>query len=378
MYGQFHMRDIARMWSEDLIPLWESDFDVLVLTVIVDAVGRIRPTVATTLRTPRWCADWNDALDAAVAKLAIVVERMTYENDPRLANNEERLAAVRARQHEARIRHKEIRRQQHMQHPDMIRLFQADQVAMGWLRHHYPDEVEKRVVRILAAAGLPRRPPTWGAGYVDGVEAITDAAEKGWIAAPRTLRVDELLALDDDAFRNAVARDVRNQDHRIPELRHPLMLHDWMAALQDLEEMTAPRAATHPDGMNLAKLDFRELRSWPTEDVRKLFNARRFLAGVGQRKSEWGRRVRQLTYEATTACHAINEPWYAAEKQARTELADAHADEYSALRRALDPFGVMPGSNRLDPQKFHNRVRRELKALLLAALADGSWKHLLT
>ncbi|MEO3753622.1 hypothetical protein [Streptomyces sp. B6B3] len=371
------LAQVARMPSWDLKPLWQADFHVLVTTAIADAEGRTRPSVAAGLRSSEWCEDWLDALNCAAGDLETAVERMTYTHDPRLDVTDHRLRCVRAALCEARTLHK--RRHQYLTVTELERRrqYRADLVALRWLRNHHREEANTLRRTLLAQAGLPAHPPGWGNDVADGVEVIEQAAENGLLHAPRPPAVDDLLDLSDRAFRARVSDDVCTQNQRITALRHPAMLNDWMAALQELADKTTPTARVDDRNLMLAPLDYHELSVMAAPDVYRIIRARRFYRGVEQRMAEWRHLVQRLIRDAQAAEQRAAQPWSDIEQRVRQHIAERHPRQYAAVRRALAPFGTYPGAADLDPDRFTRKVRGELKHMLMTALDDGTWKQLL-
>lgn len=372
--------DIYRIPSTELMELWRQDFQVLVTTAIADTQGRVHPVVADMLRSAEWCHDWYDALMAAEGELASAHERMAYSGDLRAGATKKRLMRIRTVRDEARVLHRDRMRTEGQNNPAAVRVRQADSVAMAWLRHHHKDWCNVRRGELLRERGMAENRPGYGMSPADGVEAIENAAREGTIPYPSTPEVEALLDLGDEQFRNQVARDIQEQDFRIQELRHPLLLNDWMAALQELEAMTLPLAwaENNSESMTLGRLDVAKLAALPSEEAYKVLRARRFCRALYQRIAEWKRIVRRMARDVAALEEAIARPWYDVEQQVRQELVDKFPEQYSAMRRALDPFGVRPGSNQLDVKKFDNKLRGKVKQIMLDALADGSWVRLLT
>jgi len=356
---------------------WRTDFSALEKAAVADAEGKSTPEERRLLRSPEWCDAWHDALECAASELATAVERMIFTNDQRAIATRATLVAVRTALTEARRLIKHRTKQEGRVTFEKQHYFQADEVALRWLRHHHTTEADARCGTLLAAAGLPPWPPRPPRAH-DSVDGIERAWSAGLLDDPRTAAVDDLLAMDDETFRNAVADDVRHQNRRLAALRHPLLLNDWMAALQDLADMTAPRAGLDERNLQLAPVDFDALWAMTSENARCVLNARRFYRGVEQRMVEWRKVVRRRAREAARAEEEAKRPWEQVQREVRQDLAERHPRQYEALRRALDPFGVRPGSVELDRRRFTEEARRELKRMMLAALADGTWKNLLS
>jgi hypothetical protein len=365
------------MDSWQLKSLWQADLGVLVTTAIADAEGRTQPTVAAALRSTEWYEDWLDALNHASGDLETAVERMTYTHDPRLDETTERLQRVRTALHEARALHKRRQHHETANDPERRRQFRADMVALGWLREHHHQEAQTLRRTLLTKAALPAHPPMRIEDVADGVEFIERAAETGLLRAPRPPAVDELLNLSDQAFQERVSADVRTKNRRITALRHPALLNDWMAALQELADKIAPTARIKHQNLMLAPLDYDELWAMSTTDAYEVINARRFYRSIEQRMAEWRRLVWRLKRDAQAAERKAAQPWRDIERRVRQEIAEHHPRQYAAVRRALARFGTRPGAADLDPKRFTWPVRNELKQIVTTALDNGTWTQLL-
>jgi hypothetical protein len=180
--------------------------------------------------------------------------------------------------------------------------------------------------------------------------------------------------MTDFYFNRTVSNDARVQDGREEGLRHPLLLNDWMAALQDIAIQTGPTAGRIPDTTQLAPLDYPRLKHLSADDARHILRARRFFRAVQQRINEWGHLVNRLNREATIAQHHASTPWNNALWEARSRIATIYPDQYSALLRALDAFTI-PGTDQLEPDRYEV-ARKQVKTQLLGCLADGTWRNI--
>ncbi|MFE0134047.1 hypothetical protein ACFWY6_21155 [Streptomyces sp. NPDC059037] len=200
-------------------------------------------------------------------------------------------------------------------------------------------------------------------------DAIERGASEGLLFATMTTAVHGLLAKSPLAFRNTVAADAREQDERTIELRHPLLLRRWRAALDELAEMTAPLAGA-TSATELGPLTS-DLDALPRQAAFAVLNARRFLVAVHLRTAENTRVARQ--YAQTITQREQDEPDHAAHRgvfgQALHRLADEHPPDYDHIRHRLRPFEASPG--RLDVSVLNAGQRGALKRQVLAELAPS-------
>lgn len=359
------------MPTKELERVWEANFNRLVTTSIAVAEGRIRPEVFNLLRSPKWRDRWADSLQCALAELETACERMLYVADIRYAKTHERVLVLRRTREEAVefLKARDLETDRREGTPEVLHA-NAEQAARKILMIHFRPWLQKELEKAMAQQGLPATRPIRKHNFSDGIELLEFLVEKGALQFPGGKEALLLQDLSDTAFRNLVAEDVSNQENRNPALRHPVMLNDWMAALQDLQEMTWAAL-----GME-AKLKDR-LPEWnpppglSEEEIHLVLRRRRFYRGILQRKEEWLRLRRSFVRAAVVQQLRIEQPWTDAVERIRASMPDVFPREYAAVRRALDSFGETPGSSVLTDE--YRKDRKKVDGAILEALQDGSW-----
>ncbi|MFJ4902789.1 hypothetical protein [Streptomyces sp. NPDC088727] len=307
-----------------------SDFDSLVTIAIADATQRDIPSSTRRLLRKRdWHLFWRDALKYTVGELQISTEIMAAENDPRTKANLQRLALVRKALTGADKVAAEFRRRAHRAELSENGFYISDRVARSILMRLHPET-------------RPKAPHTSDKA-ADRFDTITDGCTQGWLAIPRTSDVESLLEASPLVVRNVTARDAQTQQDRNAALRHPLMLGRWHRSLQELAEITCPRAgASSPHALGPLPPDANRL---PHEERSNLFRARRFMAAVMQRQAE-------CDYQARWALQAVTQrrkedPSIIAYREAYDaaghELAAKYPDEYAYVLERLAPYEYRPG-----------------------------------
>ncbi|WP_053924650.1 hypothetical protein [Streptomyces chattanoogensis] len=372
------LNDVAHMGAAMLQPLLQASFRNLVTAAIADAIGHLPRSSRKLLHGPHFRDDLVDALQWAEGEMQVASERMTWTGDPRAERTTHQLQQIRASLNQARSEEADRRRTQHRDSAG--HQVDADSAATAriWLRRAFPDHFQQLLDQEYAAAQLEPRAARPEAA--DVFDAIEWGCAEGFLFATMTPAVHALLGKSPLAFRNAVADDARQQDERTVELRHPLLLRRWRAALDELAEMTAPLAgASSPSVLGPLTTD---LDAMPRQAAFAVLNARRFLVAVQQRTAENARTARQ--YAQTITEREQDEPDHQAHRrafdQALHRLADAHPDAYDHIRHRLRPFESSPG--RLDADALNSNERGTLKRQVLAELvpppAAPSAPHLAT
>ncbi|MCZ4098000.1 hypothetical protein [Streptomyces sp. H39-C1] len=286
--------DVRAMTYAELERWWEVDFDVLVTTAIAEATGDVDATVSAALHSDDWLEQWADALYAAAGELASSVERITYTRDERLAKVKRQAGVVHQRMGQVNGLLKERRGDQGW---DMLAPHLKDTrlIALSILAKHHQEESARLRAEELARRGLPLEPPMYEVSYRDGLEAIEDAVRHQLIKAPVSPRVRALQAAAPHKITSVVAGDVTHQQERCDDLRHPLLLRSWAAALEHLRDRHCALAGIPPEfTTSLATLDFRELRAMRGEQAWDIINRRRFIRALAQRWRECAMHIRQL------------------------------------------------------------------------------------
>lgn len=365
---------IDRLSSSEMERVWDANFDRLVTTSIADAENHVRPEISRLLRSRKWRDGWSDALNFAIAELESSVERMTYEDDPRLAKTAQRVQVLRKASGEALAYLRVCDRETDGEYGGKTFTgHDAGRLAKKILRTHFRAWFEAEMHRAMEEQGLPRLHP-FQERHKDGIALLEHLVGKSVLEVPADDEVHRLLGLSDEAFRNAVASDVADQMSRNAALRHPLLLNDWMSGLQDLQEITW--SALGAEGVPQVNIPVMVLMPQAAEtEIRTELRRRRFYRGVMQRMAEWRRVSRRLVREAVRKESELKRPWSDAARRISDSIPDTFPREYEAVRRALDAFGEQPGSAALGGQ--FTKHRREVQELIAKALQDGSWTKLL-
>lgn len=377
MSHDFPLSLIRRYTSEELEVLWRQDFQRLVVTAIADAEGRVHIATADRLRSSDWCEGWLEALSHAVAVTESAVERMTYAGDVRLPRLTERLKKLLVAQQESRRRLKALDAAHNEELKKERNSYSAARYTKVLLRAHFRDWFDARMKEEMSRKGLPQHAPLRETSYEDGVHLVEDLIKRGLLDYSVTAEVKKFQAMSDQEFRDLVADDTSGATARVEALRHPLLLNDWMAALQDLQEATWSHMETEV-GMtgNLPPLDYRCLAALRPVEVDAIMRRRLFYRSVVQRMDEWRRVRRHLVREASDCRREMDRPWAEALDLITDEIPDAHPQEYAAVRKALDPFGwPTPGSDQLHPS--FKGTRGAFSQTVKEALRHGTWIRLL-
>ncbi|MFE3379349.1 hypothetical protein [Streptomyces anulatus] len=214
------------------------------------------------------------------------------------------------------------------------------QLARAWLGRYLSDEKEALVHDIATAAGVPSQK---SAPIRSIRDKITKCINSGWLTAPISDTVQQLLALDDHAFRRCLIEDASRQNARDDSLCHPLVLNRWRDQLNAAIAALAP-AAENPTTRHLHDLAT-AANPRPAGRVDQLTGRRRLFAALLQRRSECVRLITDLNDTMTLAEQA--DPSYhqlkRAADQAYDELVRRHPDLYHRIRTALAPYETRYG-----------------------------------
>jgi hypothetical protein len=372
---EYTSQRIREIPPHELPAHWRSKYEALATTVMSEASGTLDPEVRDILRSDEWLYEWNDALVFSRAQMETAIERMhcTGESD-RMNRARRRLDEICARLGDTDYYIKTKEKEEALQDPVMAHTFITSKVAASYLSIFHQEEFEKIAADIRARTGLPDKPPFWGDPAADKVDQIERAARYNLIGPPIGPRAEQLLEMSDFYLNRTVSEDARNQDNREKDLRHPLLLNDWMASLHDVVHQTGPTAGAIPDTMHLAPLDYPRLHRMTETDVRNILRARRFFRGLQQRINEWNRLVNRVSRTAVIAQNNAEKPWLDARWEARNRIATIYPDQYSALLRALDAFTI-PGTDQLERSRYEI-VRKQVKDQLIGCLKDGTWRNI--
>ena len=337
------------------------DFNSLVAIAIADATNLTTPPhVRRFLRTEEWCRRWLDAIKCAEGSLACDLERMRFLGDERASRTEERLRGVRIRKVEAGKLLSRFRSQRDDSSQEVER------TALMWLRQALPVDFERHMAAVIAMG--PTQPPQGedATKKASDGELAAEAWRRGLIREPVTDSLRELLKLDDEAFADAVATDARHQNGRNHDLRHPFALSRWRDAIVELLEVTVPLAAAqNPLVLGPLKVDLWEL---PEERARKILNARRFFAGLLQRRAECELLIGDLRDLLGNAEPTAAAAWWgAARSSAMRLLAEEQPAVIDFIRNTLRQYSMPDDDTHLDPALLPSSERGQLKRRVLAA-----------
>jgi hypothetical protein len=351
----------------ELQALIDRDFDRLVSLAVADATHKNTPAhVRRMLRAEDMYEDWQDALACAEATLQVAIERLDYDQDPKLARVQKDLRAVRCQFHAAANRANKRRRhdnkQANGQYPEWLR--GRYQIALRWLKLLHIQEYIDRADAAYTAAGHgePLHRP-----YERG-EMFTQAIAEGWISPPYGAQAQALLALPPDDFRRAVIADTRDQNERVDGLYHPLVTDRWLEALAGLMRDVAPLAhASSEHVLGPLKVDLPE---FDEADAHQILNARRFFAHLRQRRIECRRWARIWTSDMLAARKADPRvvAYRGAQRQAREALALAYPEEFARILAAVEAVEVGADMD----ERTYPPIRQRMLKELFPGYGDGA------
>ncbi len=227
-------------------------------------------------------------------------------------------------------------------------------LARAWLGRYLPEEKETLVRRLAADAGVA---PSATVHIRSIPEKITRCIDNGWLAAPVTDVVRELLELDGPAFRRRIVADAARQDARDDALCHPLVLNRWRDQLTEVLIEMAP-SAHNPHPKHLHDLTLTGQPRHATQ-LGQLHDRRRLFAALLQRRSESIRLITALNDGMTLAEH--RDPSYELLKQAGDqaydELVRRHPDLYRHIRAHLARYETRYGRLQLTEPRAQLRAR---------------------
>lgn len=227
-------------------------------------------------------------------------------------------------------------------------------LARAWLGRYLPDEKEALVRRLAADKGLA---PSATVHIRSIPEKITRCIDNGWLAAPVTDAVHELLELDGPALRRRIVADAAQQDAREDALCHPLLLNRWRDQLTETLVEMAPSA----NNAHTKHLHDLALTSRPRSNaqLRRLHDRRRMFAALLQRRSESVRLITSLNDGMSLA--ERRDPSYQLLKkagdQAYNELVRRHPDLYRHIRARLARYETRYGRLQLTEPRAQLRAR---------------------
>jgi hypothetical protein len=227
-------------------------------------------------------------------------------------------------------------------------------LARAWLGRYLPDEKEALVRRLAADAGVA---PSATVHIRSIPEKITRCIDNGWLAAPLTDTVRQLLELDGPAFRRRLVADAAQQDARDDALCHPLVLNRWRDQLTEtLAEMAPSAENPHTKHLHVLTLTGRPRSA---TQLAQLHSRRRLFAALLQRRSECVRMITALNDGMSLA--ERRDPSYELLKkagdQAYDELVRRYPDLYQHIRTHLARYETRYGRLQLTESRAQLRAR---------------------
>ncbi|WP_344409320.1 hypothetical protein [Streptomyces viridochromogenes] len=213
-------------------------------------------------------------------------------------------------------------------------------LARMWLGRYLPEEKEALVREFAAGAGVASSASV----HIRSIrEKITRCIDNGWLVAPVTDPVQELLELEEPGFRRRLIADASRNDVRDDALCHPLLLNRWR---DQLDEVLAGLAASagNPHTRHLHDIT-RDSTPRSVTHVERLAGRRRLFAALLQRRSECLRLITALNDGMSVA--ERRDPSFDLMKQAgaraHDELARRHPDLYRRIRTRLARYETRYG-----------------------------------
>ncbi|MFI8860403.1 hypothetical protein ACIGW5_27930 [Streptomyces prasinus] len=227
-------------------------------------------------------------------------------------------------------------------------------LARAWLGRYLPEEKEALVRHLAADAGVALS----ATAHIRSIpEKITRCIDNGWLAAPLTDAVRQLLELDGPAFRRRIVADAAQQDARDDALCHPLVLNRWRDQLTEALAEMAP-SADNPHTKHLHDLTLTR-RTRSATHLGRLHGRRRLFAALLQRRSESIRLITALNDGMSLA--ERRDPSYELLKkagdQAYDELVRRHPDLYRHIRTRLAQYETRYGCLQLTEPRSQLRAQ---------------------
>jgi hypothetical protein len=367
MHPTLTIQDVNHMTWEELRPYVTSSLRQMATAAAAAADGAMPRRTRQALESEEHIQGWVDGINWAAYELESAVERFGYERDHRHRITNHRLKALRALRHQALIL---LKHQDRDNYPDLgyrPGSLAVEELAKSLLsRHHGATNLSLKLDFVRDNGGDPDD-PLWTLSLSDATALVEFANERGLIGPPTNDAVEKLRRSSDETFRAVVLRDIRHIDDPVMELRHPMLLNDWLAVLQDIESENAEQAR-YSISKGFADLDIKELWQCESHYVTRLFAARRFQRALLQRKAEWKRVHRTHLRTASTIIDKKMEMWRAASIAVREIQVQRHPDQYDAIRAYLRHY-TTPDADTVDPD-----LAASIKKAVMAGLADGAWR----
>ncbi|WP_159027742.1 hypothetical protein [Streptomyces pactum] len=228
-------------------------------------------------------------------------------------------------------------------------------LARMWLGRYLPDEKEALVRGFAAEAGVA---PSATVHIRSIPEKIKRCIDNGWLVAPLTDAVEQLLELDRRAFRQRLMVDAGRNDTRDDALCHPLLLNRWRDQLNEVLADIAP-SAENSHTRHLHDLTLTGTARSAAQ-LERLHGRRRLFAALLQRRSECIRLITTLNDAMSLA--ERRDPSYEVLKRAGAraydELVRRHPALYQLIRARLAPYETGPG--RLEITGSRARLRDQI------------------
>ncbi|MEV5107544.1 hypothetical protein ACFQ7G_19840 [Streptomyces massasporeus] len=269
--------------------------------------------------------------DRQIRREVLVLSGSSLEECEPLAAQER---SVRNRLHEAERRLKELRVAELTAAgvlPFPAATDDPRRLARTWLGRYLPDEKEALARQFAAGAGVA---PSACVHIRSIEEKITRCIDNGWLVAPVTDAVRELLELDRPAFQRRLIDDATRDDARDDALCHPLVLNRWRDQLNEVLAELAPRAG-NPHTKHLARITL-AIAPRSSAHVERLGGRRRLFAALLQRRSECIRLITTLNDGMSLA--ERRDPSFELLKQAGAQAYDELVRRHPELYRHIRTF----------------------------------------
>jgi hypothetical protein len=371
-WRHYTLRECVTLPTEELQEAARQDFMALVdVTVAEASQPDMRASTKAWLRSPEQIEQWTDALRWADSSLQNSVDLKTYTQDARLKQTARLRNGVGRRLQEANQLRGQYKRDAYKTSAALKRDLDPDHRARVWLALYYRDETLELRTQIAAQRGIDpfrddaeAKPKHWG-------EDIEIAFRQGLFFLEETPAVAQMRVMPDARFVRAVADDAATREDRLVELRHPLLLHRWDAALRQIAAGTQVGDA---ESMSLPRLDRNELLGMPEEQAMQLLARRRRFTSVEHRFLE----CRSLTREVMGAIQArrreLDKPRVDLTADVRAELAQRHPHEYAYVRQRIAETFTELEQAAGEPRNMAPRHASALRQEIFSALDSGSWR----
>ncbi|MEU9575102.1 hypothetical protein AB0D62_35670 [Streptomyces massasporeus] len=242
-------------------------------------------------------------------------------------------------------------------------------LARTWLGRYLSGEKEALVREFATGAGVA---PAACLHIRSIQEKVTRCIDNGWLVAPLSDAVHELLELDASAFRRRLILDATRNDARDDALCHPLLLNRWRDQLDETLTEIAPSAG-NPHTKHLHDITLTSPAARSTGHVERLSSRRRLFAALLQRRSESIRLITTLNDGMSLA--ERRDPSHELLKQAGAraydELVRRHPHLYGHIRMRLAQHETRYGRLRITGPRaqLRSQIFDELDCMCRRGLA---------